>query len=572
MKTVWLKKRGPNSLTEKVANGCRKTNRQKRRERRRYPRSGATLVICPASVLLQWEAEVKRRTTGSITTIVYHGPNRRADHRRLRKADFVLTTYDLMRQEVEKDSLIGANPACPSPLMSYTWRRIILDEAHQIRNRNTKSSKAVCELQAVNRWMLSGTPIQNGREDFFSLMRFLRAAPFHEHEVWKRWIDKSPRGDERLSLIVRAMVLRRTKEQASPATGKPLVALPPREKRSHTVELDKREREVYDKVFAFCRSSLQEFIKLKEQREYEKELKTNCHARPPPGLNGAALSAASASAGMGTDGSEGDPSGLGQKGSIKQHHLLVQLLRLRQICCHPGLAKTVMTSVDRESAGVDVEDAADLEAQLMGLSLNETASSSANGQASVLSADNPVFSRDWCSAKLRGLMREVRAIVDAGDEKLVIVSQWTSMLDIVREHLSAARVPSCTISGSVKMSERQDLIDTFNGSSRRGPRVMLLSLLAGGVGLNLVGGNHLFILDPHWNPQLEQQAGDRIYRVGQKRNVFIHRFVCKNTLEERILELQEHKLTIARGVLSGDKQASSNRLTMSDLKTLFNVQ
>ncbi|KAF0300739.1 Transcription termination factor 2 [Amphibalanus amphitrite] len=248
-------------------------------------------------------------------------------------------------------------------------------------------------------------------------------------------------------------------------------------------------------------------------------------------------------------GSEGGPSGLGQKGSIKQHHLLVQLLRLRQICCHPALAKTVLTSSDRESAGVDVEDeAADLEERLLGLSLSEAPAKEAAEEKSVLTADNPVFGRDWRSAK------------------------WTSMLDIVREHLLEARVASCTISGAVKMSERQQLIEAFNGTSRRGPRVMLLSLLAGGVGLNLVGGNHLFILDPHWNPQLEEQAGDRIYRVGQRRDVFIHRFVCKDTLEERIVELQQKKLNIAHGVLSGNKQAASNRLTMSDLKTLFNVQ
>ncbi|XP_043231069.1 transcription termination factor 2-like [Amphibalanus amphitrite] len=539
------------------------------------PPSRATLVICPASVLLQWEAEIRRRTVGDVTAIVYHGPNRREDRRRLRKAHFVLTTYDLVRSEVEKDNLFGANKANPSPLLSYTWRRIILDEAHQIRNRNTKSAKAVCELQADTRWLLSGTPIQNGREDLFSLMRFLRAAPFHEYEVWKRWIDKSPRGDERLSLIVRALVLRRTKDQVSPDTGRPLVALPPREKRYHTVELDDRERQVYDKVFAFCRSSLQEFIKLQEEREYEKELKTNPHARPPPGLSATSLSAAAGSAarlGLG-GGSEGGPSGLGQKGSIRQHHLLVQLLRLRQICCHPALAKTVLTSSDRESAGVDVEDeAAELEERLLGLSLSEAPAKEAAEEKSVLTADNPVFGRDWRSAKLRRLMEEVRAIVDAGDERVVVVSQWTSMLDIVREHLSEARVASCTISGAVKMSERQQLIEAFNGTSRRGPRVMLLSLLAGGVGLNLVGGNHLFILDPHWNPQLEEQAGDRIYRVGQRRDVFIHRFVCKDTLEERIVELQQKKLNIAHGVLSGNKQAASNRLTMSDLKTLFNLQ
>ncbi|XP_037072691.1 transcription termination factor 2-like isoform X2 [Pollicipes pollicipes] len=421
--------------------------------------SNATLVVCPASVLLQWEAEVKRRTSGRVAVIVYHGPNRKTDLQRLKKADFVLTTYDLVRQEVGKDNLVGAKKAPRSPLVAITWTRVILDEAHQIRNRNTKAAKAMCELQAPRRWLLSGTPIQNSREDLYSLMRFLRAAPFHEYEVWKRWIDNSPKGDERLSLIVKAMVLRRTKDEVSSVTGEPLVALPNKQKLRHTVELDEREREVYDKVFAFCRSSLQEFIKLQEQREYEKELRTNPYARPlSPQVVTTHLSTTAADV--------AEPSGLGHKGTIKQHHLLVQLLRLRQICCHPGLAKTVMTSADREAAGADPNAEADeLGAQLLGLTLDESANQQPvadQQRPSVLAADNPVFSQDWCSSKMVRLLKEINKIMRSGADKLVVVSQWTSMLDIVRAHLGRARVPSCTISGSVRMADRQAVIEAFN--------------------------------------------------------------------------------------------------------------
>lgn len=101
---------------------------------------------------------------------------------------------------------------------------------------------------------------------------------------------------------------------------------------------------------------------------------------------------------------------------------------------------------------------------------------------------------------------------------------------------------------------------------------MLLSLGAGGVGLNLVGANHLFLLDMHWNPQLESQACDRIYRVGQTKNVVIHRFLCEATVETRILQLQQKKLDLADGILSGAKRANSNKLTLDDLKTLFELK
>lgn len=100
---------------------------------------------------------------------------------------------------------------------------------------------------------------------------------------------------------------------------------------------------------------------------------------------------------------------------------------------------------------------------------------------------------------------------------------------------------------------------------------MLLSLAAGGVGLNLVGANHLFLLDMHWNPQLEAQACDRIYRVGQTKDVVIHRFLCENTVETRIQDLQRKKLELAEGVLTGAKRSNANKLTFDDLKMLFNV-
>ena len=101
---------------------------------------------------------------------------------------------------------------------------------------------------------------------------------------------------------------------------------------------------------------------------------------------------------------------------------------------------------------------------------------------------------------------------------------------------------------------------------------MLLSLAGGGVGLNLVGANHLFLLDMHWNPQLEAQACDRIYRVGQKRNVKIHKFLCEDTVESRIQDLQLKKMDLANNVLTGAKRSNANKLTFDDLKMLFGLE
>merc|ERR1712141_96994 len=155
-------------------------------------------------------------------------------------------------------------------------------------------------------------------------------------------------------------------------------------------------------------------------------------------------------------------------------------------------------------------------------------------------------------------------------EKTVIVSQWTSMLNIMKKHIQELGFKVAEINGSIPVKERSAIVNDFNRVNA-GKEVMLLSLGAGGVGLNLVGANHLFLLDMHWNPQLERQACDRIYRVGQTKEVVIHKFLCEDTIERRILDLQEKKINLADGVLTGAKRVNSNKLSLEDLKTLFSM-
>lgn len=126
------------------------------------------------------------------------------------------------------------------------------------------------------------------------------------------------------------------------------------------------------------------------------------------------------------------------------------------------------------------------------------------------------------------------------------------------------------IDGKVKPIDRQDIVEKFN-KANRGPTVMLLSLKAGGVGLNLVGANHLFLMDLHWNPALEQQAMDRIYRMGQKKDVFVHKFVCVNTIEEKVAVLQEKKMELSKSVLEGGRKAAGQKLTLGEIRFLFQL-
>merc|ERR1712059_1130 len=187
--------------------------------------------------------------------------------------------------------------------------------------------------------------------------------------------------------------------------------------------------------------------------------------------------------------------------------------------------------------------------------------------------DNPIFDKERRSSKIKTVVEELKVLrtkkMEQGVvEKAVVVSQWKSMLDILKIHITKLGMKCSEINGQVNVKHRGDIVEDFN-KNEKGPQVMLISLGAGGVGLNLVGANHLFLLDMHWNPQLEAQACDRIYRVGQKKEVIIHRFVVEDSVEEKIMKLQEKKLNLANDVLTGAKRTGANKLSMDDLKELF---
>ena len=208
--------------------------------------------------------------SSQVRLLVYHGNNRKVSARALARYDIVVTTYGTVQSEVKsvlgeaalKDSKkkmedlraaedIG-NKKTTSELLNVAWERIILDEAHQVRNPKALTSLAVCRLRSARRWCVTGTPIQNKELDLYSLLRFLRCYPFDEYQVWKRWIDnKSAQSQERMNTLVRTLMLRRTKETKSNVTGDKIVSLPEKFKLEHKITLSEEEKKVYDKVFSF---------------------------------------------------------------------------------------------------------------------------------------------------------------------------------------------------------------------------------------------------------------------------------------------------------------------------------
>ncbi|XP_052773741.1 transcription termination factor 2-like [Mya arenaria] len=560
-------------------------NRDKQLEKmdKAIVKSSATLVVCPASLIHQWRTEIERRCRpGLLRVCMYHGPTREKNVLKLASHDVVITTYNIIGKEVilDEDDKNGEKPVTDDKdeesdkeqseetkkanrdmpnIMKIAWERVILDEAHNIKNHKAIQSRAVCRLRAGFRWALTGTPIQNDLLDMYSLLRFLRCSPFDEYKVWKRQVDTgSSSGHNRLNVLVKTLLLRRTKTQTG-ASGKPLVPLPEKTSTTHELVLSDQERRVYDKVFAQSKSMLKEYLARHEEKEtfkddYNPSKPSNPFLGKPDGPNQGS--------------SQGQGSGVGdvREGSQRPstgQHILVLLLRLRQCCSHLSLMKDALDDETQENEGLELT----LEEQMMDLLLDD------QEKEPTLRKTDKIFQPKAMSTKMKALMDQILSIhrpANSKDKcKSVIVSQWTSMLQIVALHLERENIRSHVIKGNIPAKKRMEYVDEFNNDAS-GPEVMLVSLRAGGCGLNLIGGNHLFLLDSHWNPALEDQASDRIYRVGQKKDVYIHRFLCKDTVEEKIVQLQEKKTTLAKNVLSGSGK-TNHKLSLADLRMLFGV-
>lgn len=523
---------------------------------------GGTLVVCPASLLSQWENEINHRCKrGMLSVEVYHGTNRENVPKRLARNDVVITTYNILTREFKTNSTV----------YKIHWNRIILDEAHIIRNHKSQASQSVCGLLASKRWALTGTPIQNKEMDLYSILKFLKCSPFDDLRVWKRWVDnKNAAGRQRLVTVMKTLMLRRTKQELQ--INGMLESLPEKFVEEIFIKLDSQEQLVYEKVLIYSRTLFAQFLAQRAEKDHMIDLAVGKYDKPTflsnPNKN--------------TQFTMAQNKLLSLHADVKTHEILVLLLRLRQICVHPSLIYSMLDQEDmKESGMIETEN---LDPNLLSQINNMTLKDSENNEeeeenrtdigvdrrvaTNLLTSKNPVFKSDRISSKIKMVLEKVKEILEKND-KLIIVSQWTSTLNIIASCLSSIKDASFDMfTGSVPIKERQGIMDSFNTSNNK-PKILLLSLTAGGVGLNLVGGNHLLLIDIHWNPQLEVQAQDRIYRFGQKKNVFIYKFICKDTIEERIKHLQERKMEIAQNVLSGDKNSTVSKLTLDDLKSLF---
>ncbi|XP_050421158.1 transcription termination factor 2-like [Adelges cooleyi] len=515
---------------------------------------GGTLVVCPSSLIKQWQNEVKTKLRPRMLEVLeYYGQNRRdTNARKVARVDIVITTYHTVMWDQK-------NHPNTSPLFQVKWNRIILDEGHTIRNYKSQTSIAVCALHSINRWVLSGTPIHNKEADFYALLHFIKCRPFDDWAVWKRWVGNNDlAGKNRLQLLVQSLMLRRTKAELSEGTS---FKLP--DKKFHTVqvELFKEEKQAYEKVLEFSSTLFATYL-------YEKAEKEKAVDRGFPVKNKTKyVHQQDLQDDVFKDHPELDQlfKKLKDNKDIQAHHILVLLLRLRQLCCHPCLMKNMLESDNLKADGIQNTNDLELIDQMSRMSIGIPSQSH-----TPLTESNPIFNETWVSSKIKSVCDLVNEKVLSTNDKAIIVSQWPSMLLLIGNELAKYRVKTKLFSGSVPVLQRNKIVEEFN-NDQNGTKILLLSLTAGGVGLNLVAANHMFLVDVHWNPQLEAQACDRIYRVGQTKAVNVYKFICSNTIETSIQRIQSNKLEIASNLFGGCS-TEATKVTLDDLKEIFNMK
>ncbi|WDZ57745.1 DEAD/DEAH box helicase [Paenibacillus polymyxa] len=437
----------------------------------------SSLLICPTSVLGNWQKELSRFAP-SLKVMLHYGSKREQGvlfREKVEQADVILTSFATATLDQEL-------------LQSMTWDSICLDEAQNIKNAQTKQSTAVRSFPARHRIALTGTPIENRLSELWSIYDFINPGYLGSSRAFSNRfmnaIEKEHNEQRTMDLqkLVQPFMLRRKKKD--PAIQ---LDLPDKNEMKTYIHLTSEQGALYDQI-------------VKELMERMQKLE-----------------------------------GIERKGAI-----LSALTQLKQLCDHPALL-TKEALLDAAASGYSQPD---LEA---------------------------VISR---SSKLERILAMVKELREEG-ERCLIFTQYIGMGQMLQQVLAQElQEPVLYLNGSTSKTARDRMIDQFQSQTlppEEQPSVFILSLKAGGVGLNLTAANHVFHFDRWWNPAVENQATDRAYRMGQTKDVQVHKFISLGTLEERIDEMLESKQQLSDQIITST-EGWITELSTDALKDLFTLR
>jgi SNF2 family DNA or RNA helicase len=411
---------------------------------------GPSLIVCPTSLVFNWEAEAAKFVPG-LRVLALHGARRQERFAEMAQHDLVITSYALIRRDA-------------THYAGIPFDTIVLDEAQHIKNRETRNAQAVKSIRARRRLVLTGTPLENSVLDLWSIFDFLMpgylgtAQDFRERYEVAIVRDRDTAAQSRLARRLRPFLLRRLKRDVA-------ADLPEKIEQVSYCELLDDQRALYQQVLETGRREMTEAA--------------------------------------------------GQNQARGRMLVLTTLLRLRQICCDPRL-----------------------------LELGDAARRVGSGKVDLFAE----------------LLEEV---VDGG-HRVLVFSQFTSMLALLREALTPQELAYCYLDGATQ--DRAAVVEKFQ--SDPAIPVFLISLKAGGSGLNLTGADTVIHFDPWWNPAVEAQATDRAHRIGQKKVVTSYKLITRGTVEEKILNLQARKSSLTQSML-GDEEELVQNLTWEEIQELL---
>lgn len=578
-----------------------------------------TLVVAPLALIKQWEGEIKDRIEEehALKVCVHHGPGRAKSYKDLKKYDVVITTYHTLSSEHA-----GSEGSLKVGCFGIHWYRVILDEAHSIKNRNAKATKAACALDSEYRWCLTGTPMQNNLDELQSLIHFLRIKPYDDLNTWREQITKpmnNGRGGlalRRLQVYLKAFMKRRTKDilkqdgalksgkGKEDATGKgPGFKIVARTVEKVEAQFTDQEREFYSRLESRTDRSL-EAMMAGNKMSYASALVLLMRLRQAcnhPKLTGSDLaserdaimgsqtpSRQKASADDDMDSIANMLGGLSMQ--TKRCDMCQTELSARE--ASSGAIRCVECEADLEKQNINPEHKKQAKRERRAKQERKTALAQRKQARRVIndsddeddgqpedevedeetSEDDDYSSEDSAtspepsimqSTKIRHLIQILNA--DAHNHKYIVFSFFTSMLDLIEPFLKTNRIRYVRYDGQMRNDAREASLNSLRNDLST--RVLLCSLRAGSLGLNLTAASRVVILEPFWNPFVEEQAIDRVHRLNQTTDVKVYKFTIKDTVEERILDLQEKKRELANATIEGKKGAG--KLTLQDMMKLF---
>ncbi|KAH7402017.1 SNF2 family N-terminal domain-containing protein [Phaeosphaeria sp. MPI-PUGE-AT-0046c] len=516
----------------------------------------ATLILAPVSVMSNWSTQIKKhiKPEYALRVMFWHGNRKQPiTQQQIGNYDVVISTYDSVSSEWYSQK--STNLPRKSGVYSIKWRRIILDEGHSIRNPKAKRTIAVSNLMAQSRWALTGTPIINNLKDLYSLVRFLRLSGgldslevFHG-AIMRPVMQGDARGNRALQLLMGGICLRRKKEMSFID-----LRLPELSEYIHKIKLHAHEQEKYDALEAQAKGTLD---------IYRKNIG-------------------------------------GQKGADTYRHLLEVLLRMRQVCNHWQLVgeerlDSIMKQLEAEGAVDLTEENKEALQKMLQLMIDsqedcpicldtfkdpvitkcahsfctaciervidnqkkcpmcraelDSFATTTVKPAQEKSAKPESFTQEQLknrasleqetSSKVEALLEIINATAKDPSNKTIVFSQWTSFLDLLQPQLALHGLKFTRIDGSMSATQRDAALEALDNDDST--TVMLASLAVCSVGLNLVAANHVIMADSWWAPAIEDQAVDRVHRLGQKRETKVFRLVVEDSVEERVLGIQDEK-------------------------------